>query len=117
MRKTVLITPDNRRLPLLVPETETERTVGANGGIQRPYAGLIFNFDPPSIATMTMKKTPMALQIAFVGSDQIVHTIQDAPARSGTHTSSAPARWVIETLLPWRVLKVGDRVRFEVLQE
>jgi len=111
MRKTVLVTP-RERVHLLVPETEIERVTGANGGIPRPYAGLVFNFDPPKIATMTMRKTPMALQIAFVSPQGVVHTVYDAKARSGLYSSPLLTRWVIETFLPWHVLQHGDAVQF-----
>jgi uncharacterized membrane protein (UPF0127 family) len=114
MRRTILITPDGERHRLLVPETEAERTLGANGGIRRPYVGLLFNFDPPQIATMTMEKTPMALQIAFVSPYQNVTYVVDARARSGLYTSPRPARWVIETFGAWHLLKVGDQVRFAI---
>jgi uncharacterized membrane protein (UPF0127 family) len=112
MRQTVLIAPNGERYQLLVPETDAEKQLGANGGIPRPYAGILFNFDPPKIATMTMEKTPFALQIAFVSPDQTVHYIVDARAHSGLYTSHLPSRWVIETFVMWRAFKVGDRVQF-----
>lgn len=112
MRRTAIITPRDGRILLLVPETPEEMQCGANGGIPKPFTGLVFNYDPPAIATMTMKKTPMALQIAFVGPDRIVHYVHEAPARSGLYMAPKPARWVIETFLPWHVFQVGDEVVF-----
>lgn len=112
MRKTMIYTPRGDHHHLLVPETEAEKQHGANGGIPRPYSGILFNFDPPRIATMTMERTPMALQIAFIGPDQVVHYVADARARSGLYVSHKPSRWVVETFLPWHVLKVGDYIRF-----
>lgn len=112
MRRTTLITPRNEHHQLMVPETDAEKQLGANGGIPRPFSGLVFNFDPPQIATMTMEKTPMGLQIAFVGPDHVVHYVVDAKRRSGLYTSHLPSRWVIETFVMWQVLRVGDRVKF-----
>ncbi len=114
MRETVLITPRNGNLPLLVPETEAERVHGMNSGVYRPHGGMIFNFDPPSIASMTMEKTPMALQIAFVGPDRLVHTVYNAFPFSGIYSSPSLTRWVIETPAAWHVLHVGDRVGFRL---
>jgi uncharacterized membrane protein (UPF0127 family) len=111
MRETALLTPRGSLL-LLVPETEAERTVGANRGIPRPYAGLLFNFEPSEVPTMTMVETPMALQISFIGPDRVVHTVFRAPARSGIYTGRRLTRWVVET--PGETLRVGDRVRFGV---
>jgi uncharacterized membrane protein (UPF0127 family) len=112
MRKTVLITPSGETHHLLVPETEAEMQHGANGGLPPPYTGIVFNFVPPKIATMTMEKTPMALQIAFVSPDRVVHYVVDAKARSGLYTSHLPSRWVIETFGAHHALRVGDRIRF-----
>lgn len=114
MRRTMLVTPSGSRLPLRVPETEAERTIGMNAGSPRPWSGMVFNFDPPTTPVMTMEETPMALQIAFVGPDRVVHTVYQAPPYSGLYASTKPTRWVIETFLVWNVLKVGDRVRFAV---
>jgi uncharacterized membrane protein (UPF0127 family) len=114
MRRTVLIAPGDRKIRLLVPETEAERIAGVNTGVPAPFGGMIFNFDPPSIATMTMEKTPRALQILFVGSDRVVHTVRHAPPFSGWYAGSKPTRWVIELTNAWNVLKRGDRVRFEL---
>ena len=110
MRETALLTP-RVALLLLVTETEAERSIGANRGIPRPYAGLLFDFDPTSgPVSMTMVETPMPLQISFIGPDRVVHTVFRAPARSGIYTGRLPTRWVVETLA--ETLRVGDRVRF-----
>lgn len=95
---------------LLVAETVAERVHGMNSGAPRPYSGMVFHFDPKSIATMTMERTTLPLQIAFVGPNRIVHTVYDAPPLSGTYSSPLPTRWVIETM--WNVLNTGDRVDF-----
>jgi uncharacterized membrane protein (UPF0127 family) len=115
MRETAIELPNRWRIYLLVPETEVERVRGMNDYVRpSPYTGMVFNFDPPQVATMTMEQTPMPLRISFVGPDRIVHTVHDAPAFSGVYTSRKPARWVIETIAPQQlgILKVGDLVRF-----
>lgn len=114
MRETVLITPRDGNLPLLAPETEAERAHGMNSGVHRPHGGMIFNFNPPVWARMTMAETPMALQIAFVSPNQIVHTVHTAEPFSGVYTGVQPSRWVIETFASWQLLRVGDRVAFKL---
>lgn len=99
-------------LRLLVPTTPTERQIGMNHGTPRPFVGMVFNFDPPSIPVMTMEETAFPLQIAFLGPDRVVHTVHDAPPRSGRYSTSAITRWVIETYAALRLLRVGDRVDF-----
>lgn len=110
MRSVAFDSPRDGTIHLLYPETEVERAIGASRGLPRPYAGVLFSFSPPVLATMTMEKTPMALQIAFVGPDRVVYSVYDAPARSGLYTGHKPTRWVIETFLMWHVLRVGDRL-------
>lgn len=118
MRRTVLVAPSGNKIHLLVPETDIEREHGMNSGMtSRPYAGMIFNFDPPTrTARMTMERTPVPLQIAFVGPDHIVHTLYQAGPHTGIYEQNDGkiTRWVVETYGPWKLLRLGDRVGFEV---
>jgi len=117
MRKTTLVAPNGNEIHLLVPETRSEREHGMNIGMTaRPYAGMLFNFEPPTAAArMTMERTPIPLQIAFVGPDRIVHTVYAAAPASGVFTQREGelTRWVVETYGPWNLLKVGDRIGFK----
>ncbi len=114
MRHATLLTPRNGTITVLVPETQQERERGANVGLPRPYSGLLFDFVTPTDPVMTMAKAPMALQLAYVGPDRRVHTVQTAPARSGTYRSGKPTRWVIETFAMWNLYRPGDLLRIGV---
>lgn len=104
---------DGYPLLVLLPETEQERVVGLSRGMPRPYWGMVFMFEPPAVARMTMEDTAVPLQIGFVDEDMVIRTVHHAGAHSGIWTSPVRCRCVIEVPPGIPQLKVGSRVQFE----
>jgi uncharacterized protein len=101
-----------------VAETEEAITRGLMGRQRLPErSGMLFKMPQTRIQSFWMANTPLALDITFVSADStVINTAKyTRPFSSESHTSEAPARFVVETpagFTDTHDIAPGDRVRW-----
>ncbi len=102
-----------------IAETEAAITRGLMGRRHLPNRwGMLFLMPRTQIQSFWMANTPTALDITFVSPDStVINTAKyTRPFSSESHSSEAPARYVIETAAGFtdtHGIVPGDRVRWE----
>ena len=110
---TVQVGPNALRVEVVATDAQRARGLMQRKSLGRD-AGMLFDYQAPSMATMWMKNTLIPLSVAFIDAQGTILNILDMePQTLDSHMSAGPSIYAIEVNKGWfgaKKVQAGDKV-------